>query len=85
MATTSRSIKVLKQISAYANVKKAKDSGKGKMRNHQYINRKGLLIIYGTKGSKIVKTFHNLPGVDVANVEHLNLLGLPLVVTLAAL
>ncbi|VAH19379.1 unnamed protein product [Triticum turgidum subsp. durum] len=78
---TSQAIKVLKQLGAYADAEKAKDSvgirpGKGKMRNRRYINRKGPLIVYGTEGSKIVKAFRNLPGVDVANVERLNLLDL---------
>ncbi|KAF7061505.1 hypothetical protein CFC21_068195 [Triticum aestivum] len=72
---------VLKQLGAYADAEKAKLSvgirpGKGKMRNRRYINRKGPLIVYGTEGSKIVKAFRNLPGVDVANVERLNLLDL---------
>uniref|UniRef100_A0A452Z5N7 Large ribosomal subunit protein uL4 C-terminal domain-containing protein n=1 Tax=Aegilops tauschii subsp. strangulata TaxID=200361 RepID=A0A452Z5N7_AEGTS len=78
---TAQAIKVLKQLGAYADAEKAKDSvgirpGKGKMRNRRYINRKGPLIVYGTEGSKIVKAFRNLPGVDVANVERLNLLDL---------
>ncbi|XBH73343.1 hypothetical protein VPH35_100460 [Triticum aestivum] len=78
---TAQAIKVLKQLGAYADAEKAKQSvgirpGKGKMRNRRYINRKGPLIVYGTEGSKIVKAFRNLPGVDVANVERLNLLDL---------
>nr|KYP57070.1 60S ribosomal protein L4-1 [Cajanus cajan] len=50
--------------------------GKGKMRNRRYISRKGPLIIYGTEGAKVVKAFRNVPGVEVANVERLNLLKL---------
>jgi large subunit ribosomal protein L4e len=78
---TSQAHKILKQIGAEADAEKAKASvairaGKGKMRNRRYINRKGPLIVYGTEGSKIVKAFRNLPGVDVANVERLNLLDL---------
>ncbi|EMS57823.1 60S ribosomal protein L4-1 [Triticum urartu] len=78
---TSQAIKILKQTGAYADSEKAQDSvgirtGKGKMRNRRYINRKGPLVVYGTEGSKIVKAFRNLPGVDVANVERLNLLDL---------
>jgi len=78
---TTQAIKILKQLGAYADAEKAKDSvgirpGKGKMRNRRYINRKGPLVVYGTEGSKIVKAFRNLPGVDVANVERLNLLDL---------
>jgi len=78
---TSQALKILKQIGAYADAEKAKNSvairpGKGKMRNRRYINRKGPLIVYGTEGSKVIKAFRILPGVDVANVERLNLLDL---------
>ncbi|MBA0742897.1 hypothetical protein Gogos_015907 [Gossypium gossypioides] len=78
---TSAAIKVLKQVGAYPDVEKAKDSqgirpGKGKMRNRRYISRKGPLIVYGTEGAKLVKAFRNIPGVEVANVERLNLLKL---------
>ncbi|KAK1296023.1 60S ribosomal protein L4 [Acorus calamus] len=78
---TSSAIKVLKQVGAFPDAEKAKDShairkGKGKMRNRRYVNRKGPLIVYGTEGSKLVKAFRNIPGVDVANVDRLNLLKL---------
>ncbi|KAL5984012.1 60S ribosomal protein L4 [Asimina triloba] len=78
---TSAAIKILKQVGAYPDAEKAKDSlsiraGKGKMRNRRYINRKGPLIVYGTEGSKLVKAFRNIPGVDVAHVDRLNLLKL---------
>ncbi|XP_043696612.1 60S ribosomal protein L4-like [Telopea speciosissima] len=78
---TSAAIKVLKRIGAFPDAEKAKDSmgirpGKGKMRNRRYISRKGPLIVYGTEGSKLVKAFRNIPGVEVANVERLNLLKL---------
>ncbi|KAI5325465.1 hypothetical protein PRUPE_6G242600 [Prunus persica] len=78
---TSAALKLLKQIGAYADAEKAKDShairpGKGKMRNRRYINRKGPLIVYGTEGAKLVKAFRNIPGVDIINVERLNLLKL---------
>ncbi|OMO55933.1 Ribosomal protein L4/L1e [Corchorus capsularis] len=78
---TSGAIKVLKQIGAFADVEKAKDSqairaGKGKMRNRRYISRKGPLIVYGTEGAKLVKAFRNLPGVEIVNVDRLNLLKL---------
>ncbi|CAL9751414.1 unnamed protein product [Musa acuminata subsp. burmannicoides] len=78
---TASAIKILKQIGALPDAEKAKDSqgirsGTGKMRNRRYISRKGPLIVYGTEGSKIVKAFRNIPGVDVANVERLNLLKL---------
>ncbi|PWA43331.1 ribosomal protein L4/L1e [Artemisia annua] len=50
--------------------------GVGKMRNRRYIARKGPLIVYGSEGAKLVKAFRNIPGVEVANVERLNLLKL---------
>ncbi|XP_058215490.1 large ribosomal subunit protein uL4-like [Rhododendron vialii] len=78
---TQTAIKALKQVGAYADAEKAKDSqairpGKGKMRNRRYISRKGPLIVYGTEGSKLVKAFRNIPGVEIVNVERLNLLKL---------
>ncbi|MED6109237.1 60S ribosomal protein L4 [Stylosanthes scabra] len=78
---TKEAINVLRSIGAYADAEKAKDShairpGKGKMRNRRYISRKGPLIVYGTEGAKAVKAFRNIPGVEVANVERLNLLKL---------
>ncbi|KAJ0027784.1 hypothetical protein Pint_35561 [Pistacia integerrima] len=78
---TSAALKVLKQIGAYDDAEKAKDSqsirpGKGKMRNRRYISRKGPLVVYSTEGAKLVKAFRNIPGVEVVNVERLNLLKL---------
>ena len=78
---TSAAIKVLKQVGAYPDAEKAKDSqsirpGKGKARNRRYIGRKGPLIVYSAEGSKLVKAFRNIPGVDIVNVERLNLLKL---------
>ena len=78
---TSAALKVLKQIGAYSDAEKAKDSqairpGKGKMRNRRYISRKGPLIVYSTEGAKLIKAFRNIPGVEVVNVERLNLLKL---------
>ena len=78
---TKEAINVLKSIGAYSDAEKAKDShairpGKGKMRNRRYISRKGPLIVYGTEGAKAVKAFRNIPGVEVVNVERLNLLKL---------
>ncbi|KAI3995234.1 hypothetical protein MKX01_032036 [Papaver californicum] len=78
---TSAAIKVLKQLGAYADAEKVKDSekirpGKGKMRNRRYVSKKGPLIVYGTEGTKIAKAFRNIPGVELSNVERLNLLKL---------
>ena len=47
--------------------------GKGKMRNRRYTTRKGPLVVYA-EDSGIVRAFRNIPGVDVARVDRLNLL-----------
>eukprot|EP00253_Pinus_taeda_P000240 PITA_00240 len=78
---TSAALKVLKKVGAFADVEKAKKShsiraGKGKMRNRRYILRKGPLIVYATEGAKLVKAFRNIPGVEIACVDRLNLLKL---------
>ncbi|CAN7112861.1 60S ribosomal protein L4-1 [Brassica rapa] len=78
---TAAAIKVLKQVGAYDDAEKAKDSigirsGVGKMRNRRYISRKGPLVVYGTEGAKIVKAFRNITGVELCHVERLNLLKL---------
>ncbi|ERN00014.1 60S ribosomal protein L4 [Amborella trichopoda] len=78
---TSSALKLLKNVGAAPDVEKAKKShairpGKGKMRNRRYVSRKGPLIVYGTEGSKIAKAFRNIPGVEISNVERLNLLKL---------
>lgn len=66
------------QVGAFDDVEKAKASrnirtGKGKMRNRRYVARKGPLIVFGSDDSA-AKAFRNLPGVEVACVDRLNLL-----------
>jgi len=77
---TSKAVALLKTINAYTDVEHSKESknvraGKGKMRNRRYVQRKGPLVIYANKGP-IIKAFRNVPGVDLVNVNHLNLLQL---------
>ncbi|KAK1295798.1 60S ribosomal protein L4 [Acorus calamus] len=64
---TSSAIKVLKQVGAFPDAEKAKDS-------HAIRTGKGRCAT--GEGSKLVKAFRNIPGVDVANVDRLNLLKL---------
>jgi large subunit ribosomal protein L4e len=71
----------LKKVGAFTDLEKAKKShsicvGKGKMRNKRYVSHKVSLIVYVTKGDKLVKDFKNIPGVDIACVDRLNLLKL---------
>merc|ERR1719407_269126 len=50
-------------------------SGKGKMRGRKYTMRRGPLVIYA-EDSGISRALRNLPGVETANVERMNLLQL---------
>jgi large subunit ribosomal protein L4e len=77
---TKQAIAALTAAGAYDDVQKVKDSrklrsGKGKMRNRRHVQRLGPLVVYN-EDQGIVRAFRNLPGVDLANVERLNLLQL---------
>eukprot|EP00128_Syssomonas_multiformis_P013076 Colp12_sorted_trinity150504_noHs@1954 len=77
---TAAAVKLLQLIGAYDDVEKVKESkklraGKGKMRNRRYVQRRGPLVIYN-EDNGITQAFRNLPGVELANVERLNLLQL---------
>jgi large subunit ribosomal protein L4e len=78
--TTKDAKKVLEAIGAYADVQKSDDSrkvraGQGKMRNRRYVQRRGPLVIYDVKDG-LENAFRNLPGVELAVVDNLNLLDL---------
>merc|ERR1711871_800123 len=77
---TSEALAVLKQFGVDADVAKAKASrkiraGKGKMRNRRYVARRGPLVIYD-QDQGICQAFRNLPGVELCQVDRLNLLQL---------
>jgi len=77
---TKAAIAFLKELGAFPDVDKVKRTrhirpGKGKWRNRRYIQRKGPLIIHSGP-SKIQHAFRNLPGIDIIDVSHLNLLEL---------
>jgi len=77
---TSKALGVLKSVGALADAEKSRDSkairrGKGKMRNRRYSLRKGPLVVYAADNG-VSKAFRNLPGVEVASVDSLNLLQL---------
>jgi len=50
-------------------------AGKGKMRNRRYTMRKGPLVVYN-EDNGIVRAMRNIPGVETASVNRLNLLKL---------
>jgi len=77
---TSKAVEVLKAVGAYQDVEKARDSrkmraGSGKMRDRRFTNRRGPLVVYD-KDDGIVGAFRNLPGVELCQVDRLNLLQL---------
>jgi len=77
---TRDAVAALKALNAYDDVEKAKNSkklraGVGKMRNRRHTMRRGPLIVY-SEDNGISKAFRNLPGVEIASVERLNLLQL---------
>jgi len=77
---TKQAIAALTSFGAYEDVEKVKASrklrtGKGKMRNRRHVQRLGPLVVYN-EDQGIVRAFRNLPGVDLAHVERLNLLQL---------
>jgi len=77
---TKDAIKFLKAVGAYDDVEKCKNSkklraGKGKLRDRRHTMRRGPLIVY-SEDQGVTRAFRNLPGVEIASVESLNLLQL---------
>eukprot|EP01071_Lankesteria_metandrocarpae_P002858 Lankesteria_metandrocarpae@DN2608_c0_g1_i1.p1 len=75
---TSQAIALLNQLGCGKDLARCKDSihirtGRGKMRNRRYVCRRGPLVIYG-KSEGCSQGFRAVPGVDMLNVEALNLL-----------
>merc|ERR1712159_391188 len=74
---TKQALELLKNLGCDEEMKRIADSkkvrsGKGKMRNRRYTMRRGPLVIYN-EDNGIVRAFRNLPGVETANVDSLNL------------
>jgi len=77
---TKQAVDMLKALGCEEELQRILDSkkvrkGKGKMRNRRYVMRRGPLVVYD-EDSGIVKAMRNIPGVETANVERLNLLTL---------
>ncbi|KAG1821982.1 ribosomal protein L4 domain-containing protein [Suillus subaureus] len=77
---TKEAIALLQALNAYTDVTKVSNSrklraGKGKMRNRRYRQRRGPLVVF-KEDNGIVQAFRNLPGVELVNVQRLNLLQL---------
>ncbi|OAD56558.1 60S ribosomal protein L4 [Eufriesea mexicana] len=77
---TKQAVIFLRRIKAWNDIQKVYKSqrfraGKGKMRNRRRIQRRGPLIVYG-QDQGIRKAFRNIPGIDLMNINKMNLLKL---------
>jgi len=80
LTKTKQAVEVLKKIGCEEELQRILDSkkvraGKGKWRNRRTVMRRGPLIIYN-EDNGIVKACRNIPGVETACVERLNLMTL---------
>jgi len=80
LTKTKAALELLKKLGCEEELKKVSDSkktrsGKGKMRNRRYVMRRGPLVIY-SEDNGIVRACRNIPGVETASVDSLNLLQL---------
>jgi len=79
---TKQAVELLKKLHAYEDVEKSINSkhtrpGKGKARGRRYIRAKGPLIIHTkSMSNSLVKSFRNIPGIEMCHVNKLNLLTL---------
>ncbi|KAL4449342.1 hypothetical protein ABPG74_015724 [Tetrahymena malaccensis] len=78
---TKQAVAFLKRVGAYDDVlrvaeTKAIRAGQGKLRNRRYKLRRGPLVVYGNEKATLTRALRNIPGVDVCNVNRLNLLQL---------
>merc|ERR1712060_573145 len=77
---TKQALDVLKSVGCTEELQRVLDSkkvraGKGKMRNRRYTMRRGPLVVYN-EDNGIVRSMRNIPGVETACVDRLNLLKL---------
>lgn len=77
---TKQAVEVLKGLGLKEELEKVIDSkkvraGRGKMRNRRYTMRKGPLVVYA-EDNGISRAMRNIPGVQTACVDRLNLLEL---------
>jgi len=80
LTKTSAAVALLKKFGAYDDVEKVISSktmraGKGKMRGRRFVQRRGPLVIYNSDNG-LKRAFRNIPGVELADVNALNLLQL---------
>jgi len=82
LTKTAQAVSLLKNVGAYAEVEKVKASrkiraGAGKARGRRYVKRLGpLLVVAKSDSETLFRAFRNIPGLEVAHVDRLNLLQL---------
>merc|ERR1712066_274714 len=74
---TKQAVEFLRRNKAWADVAKVyatrrMRAGKGKLRNRRHVQKLGPLVIYA-QDQGVTKAFRNIPGVDVIQVDSLNL------------
>ena len=75
---TKEAVAFLKRVGVYDDVEKVIDTkttraGVGKSRSHHYKIRKGPLFVYHGESRKLAQAVRNIPGVEIVNVNRLNL------------
>jgi len=78
---TAEAVRFLKDVGAYADVRKVVDTlglraGRGKLRNRRFRSRRGPLIVYNGINVPLLRAVRNIPGVETLHVSRLNLLQL---------
>mmetsp|Transcript_15054 Transcript_15054/g.29327 ORF Transcript_15054/g.29327 Transcript_15054/m.29327 type:complete len:381 (+) Transcript_15054:52-1194(+) len=81
IAKTKQAMELLDLFGASEDVDKVKNSkklrsGKGKMRNRRYVMRRGPLLVHDCASADLPRAFRNVPGVELCNVNRLNILQL---------
>eukprot|EP01126_Amoeba_proteus_P024294 TRINITY_DN244_c0_g1_i2.p1 TRINITY_DN244_c0_g1~~TRINITY_DN244_c0_g1_i2.p1 ORF type:complete len:384 (-),score=42.57 TRINITY_DN244_c0_g1_i2:165-1316(-) len=84
VSKTKQALALLQALGLNPDLERVSDSrgirrGKGKARNRRYVQRRGPLLIHTKERSaanNFILAFRNIPGVDVCNVNRLNLLQL---------
>lgn len=79
VSKTKDAVAFLKECGCYADVEKVRETkkircGMGKLRNRRYRSRLGPMIVYGDNEESVCKAFRNIPGVELCNVNRMNVL-----------
>lgn len=69
---------LLKNLGVWIDVERAQEgtrirAGKGKMRGRRYVEPKSLLVVLSRHDAKAIRSFRNLPGVDVTSIGSLSI------------